>query len=290
MSTKIYNAYKFDKMYSVTELSEMFNTTRELVKEETSKMIVSQIVYLFNFYYNFRILHKDSDIQKRILMNKNLTNIDRLKREIWRDVLFKNWRVLFLDLQLYIDAKCNEIDNHSIFYNLDCKFQIIPVKNKILAMAFGNSDLMQIAVDSLPLIDYHYQNQTDKPSNISNYAWNTRKNVWDAAIGPDYIPANHGFSVNFKPSSLFPLNLFPPFDNMFTHNKTLTEIEKNKLVSNLADTFDLGKSQNIDMQHQYSYFLSDEFQTLRNQKKEEISSSIKYLSSETISELLKEGE
>lgn len=283
MSTKIYDAYKFDKMYSVTELSEMFNTTRELVKEKTIEMIESQIVYLFNFYYNFRLLHKDSDIQKRILTNRDLTNIDRLKRELWRDVLFKNWRVLFLDLQLYIDAKSNEIDNRSIFYNLDCNLQIIPVKNKILTMAFGNSDLIQVAVDSLPLIDYHYQNQTDKPSDISNYAWNTRKNVWDAAIGPDYIPANHGFSVNFKPSSLF-----PPFGNMFTHNKILTEIEKNQLVSELADTFDLGESQNIDMQHQYSYFLSDEFQTLRNKKKKEIISSIKYLSAEDISELLKE--
>lgn len=130
MSTKIYDAYKFDKMYSVTELSEMFNTTRELVKEETSKMIVSQIVYLFNFYYNFRILHKDSDIQKRILMNKNLTNIDRLKREIWRDVLFKNWRVLFLDLQLYIDAI-------TIIKIKQINLAIFPIMHGILERMYG---------------------------------------------------------------------------------------------------------------------------------------------------------
>lgn len=35
------------------------------------------------------------------------------------------------------------------------------------------------------VVDYHYQNQCDKPNNISNKAWNYRRKKWDKLLGYD---------------------------------------------------------------------------------------------------------
>ena len=53
---------------------------------------------------------------------------------------------------------------------------------------------------------YHYQNQCDKPDDISDEEWNKRESDWNTAIGPDYIPANHGLQVQlFNPETVLPI-------------------------------------------------------------------------------------
>lgn len=86
----------------------------------------------------------------------------------------------------------NKIKNSN---NTDVKLQIVPLKDKILAMFFGNNKMEHFVSDHSAYFDYHYQNQTDKPNKISDAEWEQRRTDWEAAIGPDYIPCNHGFTV-----------------------------------------------------------------------------------------------
>lgn len=58
MSTKIYNAFKFDKFYSLSELSKMIDNTRKAVQEKQRAMYFHKLLYQFNFYYNMYLLQE----------------------------------------------------------------------------------------------------------------------------------------------------------------------------------------------------------------------------------------
>lgn len=46
--------------------------------------------------------------------------------------------------------------------------------------------------------DYHYQDQCDRPEELTSREWNKRKKDWDEALGPDWVPANHGLTFEFS--------------------------------------------------------------------------------------------
>ena len=127
---------------------------------------------------------------------------------------------------------------------------VIPCDSKLLAMTFGNSLLNDTLVDNLNLEDYHYQNQTDKPDDISSKVWETRRKTWHKAIGPDYIPINHRFEFHLVDDnyiSLIGLKLYGLHDshskeseNLFTKEfiKSLIpdiEIRANMIVKTFKD-------------------------------------------------------
>lgn len=92
-------------------------------------------------------------------------------------------------------------------YDYRCMLQIVPMETKTLAMFFG-SPMLRDYLESRHdfLTDYHYQNQTDRPENISEEEWNLREKDWDKAIGPDYIPSQHGFAVDlFNTDNIMPI-------------------------------------------------------------------------------------
>ena len=65
--------------------------------------------------------------------------------------------------------------------------------------------------------DYHYQDQTDRSEDISESEWKHRCADWDKAIGPDYIPSHHGWSVElFDAENLVPL--FSPYEGKYRFN------------------------------------------------------------------------
>jgi hypothetical protein len=52
--------------------------------------------------------------------------------------------------------------------------------------------------------DYHYQNQADKPDDVSDREWNKRRRDWDLTLPGAGIPANNGFTADLT-DSLYPL-------------------------------------------------------------------------------------
>lgn len=111
-------------------------------------------------------------------------------------------------------------------------------------MYFGNTDIRRFIENHEMFEDYHYQNQCDKPDDISDEEWDKRESDWNDAIGPDYIPANHGWQIRlFNTENIMPIFnpnrietiMFPTDENMTkilakTFDKSMDEEEINEII------------------------------------------------------------
>ena len=195
MSTKIYNAYIFDKNYGMYELEQLLNPIKDNIKKMAIKMKKKWLMSEYFYYCDYLKVHGKEKCQKNADKIEPMNKLSKYKKQIWEDLVNEKFSLLFFDIDCYFSEKiqCNNGLN-CLFNDYNASLQVIPLKDKILAMYFGNPDFFR-ECDFSFLNDYHYQNQCDKPEDIPDKAWKERKNDWDKAIGPDYIPANHGFSV-----------------------------------------------------------------------------------------------
>lgn len=198
MSTKIYNAYKFPKKLNIDELTKTVLTQKPLITIEAQKLYLNSYIRNFVKYYDECKLKPKKDINSYIAKLNNeieATSDDSLKIRckkiisIYSNLLSNNYINAAIDIDSYIQYVIKPEGYKS-------SLLVIPCGSKLLAMTFGNSFLNDTLVNNLNLDDYHYQNQTDKPDNISSKAWETRRKTWHKAIGPDYVPINHGFEFN----------------------------------------------------------------------------------------------
>lgn len=240
MSTKIYDAYKFTHNYSMFELSQVFDNLRMEIKDICNRDILQKVIKKTLYFYNFK------QVNGNVLVDEMVTNTDpknnpdskdRYIHSIWKAVQEDKWAAVYIDVYMQIIDKISK-DAKSPFrggYDYRCTLQIIPMKAKTLVMYFGNPmlrDYMESRHDLL--IDYHYQNQTDRPEGISENLWNLREKDWDKAIGPDYIPKQHGFTVDlfdtdnimpiFVPSKVKPVSLPDIEHQMYSIRNTLRSI------------------------------------------------------------------
>ena len=255
MSTKIYNAYKFPKKLNLNELTET------VLKNKTEITKKAQALYFINFLnifiklYDENFVHDDKWIDKENekLESKIVANNTEIKTRITKDLIVARKEikennlksaVMNIDWMLNSLVEANNIYPNMPFcypYNFNAKLLVIPYKSKILAMVFGNNILCQVLINNLELLDYHYQNQTDKPDDISNKAWETRRKVWDSAIGPDYIPINHGFEFDLVDKlnlNLIEIKLSKNEDILTKDFIDKNILDINKRVKNLISSFD----------------------------------------------------
>lgn len=209
MSLKIYNAYKLKNEYNLFELNQKFDTLRAEINAICIKDILSRVIRETLYFYHFKQIHDDKVIAN---VSKKCSGKDMLyMKRIWNAALDNDWFCVYVETYMHLideiskSAKSPFMDN----YDYRCILQIIPLDTKTLVMYFGNQTcLTHIEAMSDFLQDYHYQNQTDRPNNISKEAWSLREKDWDKAIGPDYIPCQHGFSVSLFNTD----NIMPIFD------------------------------------------------------------------------------
>lgn len=230
MSTKIYDAYRFDEYYNIRQIDEKMQMLRAMIKEQALQMIQRAICTEYAYYYGFNQFHSKEEIANLIKAAKEKEN-PRLA-SIWQYVLEEEWKLLYMEIYLYYTERVEDAEKHPTIRNHEFWYrsmlQIIPIKDKILLMYFGNEELQKI-VERQPYIqEYHYQNQSDRLECISKEKWNIRKTDWEKAIGPDYIPKYHGFSVS----------LCPYADGFFNIPKPdFSTIKKKELIRELTVTF-----------------------------------------------------
>lgn len=81
--------------------------------------------------------------------------------------------------------------------DFDFKVEVvfIPVKRKLLALYFGYNKKFLKIWEQHPLVkDYHYQNQTNRPQDISARQWLNRKKDWNLALPGPGIPSENGLT------------------------------------------------------------------------------------------------
>lgn len=201
MSTKIYDAYKLAQPYTLYQLNQKLDELRVEIQKIGIRSIREKAIELTLYVYNYKCacgteavdeMIEKTDMRKHPEIKSCVLAWD----QIWEEAKNEQWKAVYHDCRLRIIDKIKEVSKSSFKFDYDyrCNLQIIPMKRKTLVLYFGNLEMQQY-LESLPdfLTDYHYQDQTDKPDDISTYKWKQREKDWENAIGPDYIPCLHGF-------------------------------------------------------------------------------------------------
>lgn len=182
MSTKIYSGYRLPVM-SMQELLTFCQSVRRKIKtgirEEFAKKIAGVCVSIVDAkamnipiglyeQENFKVDEKDSIIvnAKRYLDER----IRASKKSPYRDVAL----------------------------DFGFSFTVHPLDDKILCIVYSGQQALTKVWESFPEVqDYHYQNQTDQPEEISDKEWEQRSKDWTIALPDEFssIPSLSGFTV-----------------------------------------------------------------------------------------------
>lgn len=195
MSTTIYNAFKFKKKPSIDELSKIIEQWRKEIKDlaeiEYAKIILREYTYLSDL----KLVHGNTKIDEMIELNKDDRDMINILTQLKND----NYTNLLFYLHMNLSHKLHESKNKLSSLNniLKCEMIVYTLPYQTLFMMFGNQQFINYIAEKDNVVDYHYQNQSDRPKNIKKDAWTRRLFAWDKAIGPDYVPMNHGLSANF---------------------------------------------------------------------------------------------
>ena len=86
-------------------------------------------------------------------------------------------------------------------YTANCV--VLPLhKKKTLILFYSDNQEVLDLWESQPFVqDYHYQNQTDQPDNLSRAEWARRKADWDRVLDWN-VPGHTGYTFTFSFSSL----------------------------------------------------------------------------------------
>ena len=223
MSTKIYDAYSIDiasakELHSVIKsISNAFCATT--LHDECAKLLARSVFNmtqetLFNIRlqcrqrnnkmlaWNGRIITGIKDIITGMHKSK-MDAIDNLKHRSIFDAAIKTAQA---EIKLYeMDPDISECGFSPVN-----SIVVFPDNDSVKIMAFGNtlcsfmhmlccdfssnSEWQESILGEYKLHDYHYQNSTDKPENISESDWNERAETWSRLLASG-IPAKDGFEV-----------------------------------------------------------------------------------------------
>lgn len=138
------------------------------------------------------------------------------------------------------------LDNHKKYeYDFTFNLCVYPyaktIKNKSLMVIFTESDELEKYFDDLPFVqDYHYQNSTDKPDDVSSADWKKRIRDWDRVIG------NKNYSHNayqFELVSLSDLSDF--YFNTTTLSALNVKIDRKRVAKNIFLTLETSRKWQI---------------------------------------------
>ena len=244
MSTKIYNAFivKAKNPTSFSTLMDIAQSTRcrmlAAFRDNFGKTVLIRlfkIVDLVAFYGNdilemdkFKQLddNRKELIQKWIKIKNTHTNNSDAKRHL----------MLWFAAIDSMTISLKKLENEYHESNHKAKMMFIPCGRKTLGMFFGDDSYYKILFeDTENIADYHYQNQTDRPDDISDAEWRRRAKDWNKAIGPDYIPLNHGMEFTLLDYDNVEEDMLMIKSGKYIYNKYLDEITK-KRITNVLET------------------------------------------------------
>lgn len=217
MSIKIYNGYRFKENMSLTELNERMRKMRLLFKGVILEEYKRRLINLVYRYADLYVLDPKLCLEelKEFDFSNLIDNSDDPIRSIAANVV--------MGLRDKAEKAMNPEGKRSS-WDYSAEVQILPLEDKILLLFYGSSSLEHIFAEQEDIFDYHYQNQSDQPEDISDEEWEKRYHDWKIALS-EWIPAKNGFGVSlffaedlpFMPSDVF------ADGNYKTYQKTLKD-------------------------------------------------------------------
>lgn len=230
MSMKIYNGYILKDQLSMYKIYKFVDGLREKATLEGRKRIQNMVIKDFLYFYYYKQVHGADKVKEMVEKTEENLRVNH----IWKVLLDEDWSKLFHKVYWRILKEVHEASNDqtldSLEYDFSSELMFFPLRNKTLLMYFGYFDIEEMITDSGQILDYHYQNQTDRPENISQEEWKQREADWNEAIGPDFIPINHGFSICLFNHGLIIPRYDPELEIEFPSEEVMTSL--------LRDTFE----------------------------------------------------
>lgn len=148
MSTKLYNGIRFKSRNMGDILQQLISIRKDAVKIANELLTIEEI--------------------KSFIILNNLIGAD----------CHKIYKALVTDL----NSDCRTL----LSINFNFTISLIPEKNGyVYGYYFADHQKEYFEMIEPFVEDYHYQNQCDKPDNISNREWNNRRKKWDKLLGYD---------------------------------------------------------------------------------------------------------
>lgn len=227
MSTKIYNAYSLKSM-SITELDTFLKELKSKCQDDITKTYYKEIVRQAAHIIDICSLYKANQHVTEFLYSDIHQHIASLYEEATQSPIYKltaqpkpfskeeafkeingnnNLAIRFFATSL-VENRCQSDEITNKYGDVNTKNEIIlfPTKdNKILCQVFGDNIIhlmesltynsqYQDFIIKYDIKDYHYQNQTDQPEDISDEDWEKRRQDWDTYM-PSGIPSRDGICI-----------------------------------------------------------------------------------------------
>lgn len=179
MSTKIYNGFRFktNDLRKVFKEISGFRIMLQPIAEKKAGEAVTRIAVEILDDVCCGMIKKNEYTEKKIFnrnapvyaLNQYMERVKKMKSSGVRDP---------------------EVD-------FDFEMAILPMKNQILGIYYTEQEYFADLWNSSHFVeDYHYQNQTDRPKNISASDWNKRRIDWDKALALFHgVPSMNGFTA-----------------------------------------------------------------------------------------------
>lgn len=265
MSTKIYNGFKIKRL-TLKEQLEFNNEVTELAKTHFLDLYATLLAdKLVTFIDHISYLDYKKDYEN---LEDYLKKCHRMQYSIQK-ILNARYGAVDIDINKVIetlsspyysafvfinnileeDLKFSEIqkDIMSIESDMESTLVLFPItKKKTLIMSYSENftNFFRSLCDDksfcekYELEEYHYQNQTDKPDDISSRAWAQRRKDWDKAL-PTGVPSSDGMVVKLLDAEQFTIPLL-------LKRKEIKELVMNKIPPRSARVDKLTKSNTSD--------------------------------------------
>lgn len=179
MSTKIYSGFTTisNKPMTLTELFQWCDNLKKFSKQyllQSCEKIFMNIIREYLISMKFSEYVGNSTLSCGMLDNKKFSE---LLKDFNQDFLN-----LFYNIIVTIRDENRLIWSEGIrnpFYDLTAIIDLYLHNGRVYGFINDERGLYDYLIDIGEILDYHYQNQTDQPENISDEEWKERAKVWN---------------------------------------------------------------------------------------------------------------
>ena len=256
MSTKIYNGLriKYMTMQELIPFSKELRAQLEpIAKEEFlksyTKMLEEAIVFIQTGVQIDSCIH-------------NYNELSALENPTFKDVN----RVIDKEIRQFIktNKSATTITESVSAFDFDTSLCVFPLSRKILAVPICNNErLINALSENENITEYGYWNNTDKPDNVSNREWNTRKSDWDKALPGIGVLRENGFIFDLIDTMWdaydFVYNVETIYPFLTDVNTLISRVAKSKLLSEKYNEFRKEESANESYPGMRTYFKARDY-------------------------------
>lgn len=256
MSTKIYNGLriKYMTMQELIPFSKELRAQLDTIAKEEflksyTKMLEEAIVFIQTGVQIDSCIH-------------NYNELSALENPTFKDVN----RIIDKEIRQFIKANksATTITESVSAFDFDTSLCVFPLSRKILSVPICNNErLMNALLENENITAYGYWNNTDKPDNVSNREWNTRKSDWDKALPGIGVLRENGFIFDLIDTMWdaydFVYNVETIYPFLTDVNTLISRVAKSKLLSEKYNEFRKEESANESYPGMRTYFKARDY-------------------------------